>query len=99
MPLITYEESCRIRGLSPEACKATGEAEAARVRDAADLCDTAFQHDLNTRNACVRDCIAYSAAHQDIQASYEAQQLHIYAAVLGLVLMIGAYLLGRRHRR
>jgi hypothetical protein len=44
-------------------------------------------------------CIAYSAAHQDIQASYEAQQLHIYAAVLGLVLMIGAYLLGRRHRR
>jgi hypothetical protein len=109
MPLISHEESCRIPGLSAWECEAAGQAAEKRVRDARELCDTAFQHDLATRNACVADCssssmevprcLALTAAHQDIEANHQTQQLHILAAVFALILIAGAYLLGRRHRR
>lgn len=108
MPLVSYEESCRISGISPEECEVQGKAEAARIVRAKTLCDTAFQHDLETRNSCVLSCststteldacVAYVAAHQDVESIHQAQQFHTYGAAAGLLLLVGAYLLGRRRR-
>lgn len=108
MPIISNEDSCQIRGIAPAECQALGDADASQVARARTLCDTAFQHDPTTRNKCTSECavapmdpsacIAYTAAHQDFVSNQQAQQFHVFGAVAGLLLVSGAYLLGRRAR-
>jgi hypothetical protein len=108
MPLITHEESCRLRGLTPDVCAIDALLHEQRRDQARELCGVAFPLDDAAMAECsmacatpattVPECAGYARLVADHNASQSAQHGHIAAGIGAVILLVAAFLLGKMTR-